>query len=47
MKNVMRILLGVEKGTGSFYNHMEKITGKEEIFNVFTYEYSKVKKQKE
>ena len=47
MKNVMRILLGVEKGKGSFYNHMEKITGKEEIFNVFTYEYSKVKKQKE
>ena len=26
---------------------MGKITGKEEIFNVFTYEYSKMKKQKE
>lgn len=35
-----------EDGTGRFYNGMEKISGKTEIFNVFEYEYEKAEKGK-
>ena len=38
--------LGAEKGTGRFYNGMEKISGKTEIFNVFEYEYENLEKGK-
>lgn len=38
--------LCAENGTGRFYNGMEKISGKTEIFNVFEYGYEKVEKGK-
>lgn len=34
-----------EKGTGAFYNGVEKITGKTETFNVLEYRYEKTEKQ--
>lgn len=36
--------LCAEKGTGAFYNGVEKITGKTEVFNVFEYTYEKTGK---
>lgn len=33
--------LCAEKGRGAFYNRVEKITGKTEVFNVFEYKYEK------
>lgn len=36
-----------EKGTGAFYNGVEKITGKTETFNVFEYKYEKTENGKE
>lgn len=36
--------LCMENGTGAFYNGVEKITGKKEVFNVFEYTYERKKK---
>lgn len=35
--------LCAEKGSGAFYNGVEKITGKTEVFNAFEYKYEKTK----
>lgn len=33
--------IGKEKGKGSYYNHIEKLTGKQEVMNVYEYRYEK------
>ena len=33
--------IGKEKGTGCYYNHMEKLAGKKEIMNLYEYSYEK------
>lgn len=39
--------IGAEKGTGGYVNHVEKVTGKKELFDVFEYEYTKIVKKHE
>lgn len=46
MKHEMKELCA-EGGTGRFYNGVEKLTEKTEIFNVFEYEYEQEKKDRE
>ncbi|MCD8369432.1 MAG: hypothetical protein LUC94_03670 [Clostridiales bacterium] len=38
--------IGKEKGTGRYVNHLEETTGKEEITNVFEYEYEEKQKNR-
>lgn len=39
--------IGKEKGTGRYINHVEEVTGKDEIFNVYEYTCKKKRKKKE
>lgn len=45
-QRVMEGLCGIEQGKGAFRNHMEEISGKEEVCNVFEYRHTVVEGNK-